>query len=92
MDTCLITFRSVTPAQRGENLLRREGITCSLQRTPKVLAEQGFESLSQTQAEKAFTMGMKMAAIVVTMLPVMLVFPFLQKYFMKGITIGAVKE
>ena len=41
MDTCLITFRSVTPAQRGENLLRREGITCSLQRTPKVLAEQG---------------------------------------------------
>ena len=58
----------------------------------QVLASQGFESLSQTQAQKAFTMGMKMAAIVVTMLPVMLVFPFLQKYFMKGITIGAVKE
>ena len=41
MDSCLITFRSVTPAQRGENLLRREGITCSLQRTPKAMAEQG---------------------------------------------------
>lgn len=41
MDTCLITFRSVTPAQRGEGLLRREGITCELQRTPRVLAEQG---------------------------------------------------
>lgn len=41
MDTCLITFRSVTPAQRGENLLRREGISCSLQRTPKALADQG---------------------------------------------------
>lgn len=41
METCLITFRSVTPAQRGENLLRREGIPCTLQRTPKVLAEQG---------------------------------------------------
>ena len=41
MDTCMITFRSVTPAQRGENLLRREGITCTLQRTPKVLADQG---------------------------------------------------
>ena len=41
METCLITFRSVTPAQRGENLLRREGISCTLQRTPKVLAEQG---------------------------------------------------
>ena len=37
----LITFRSVTPAQRAETLLRREGISCSLQRTPRVLAEQG---------------------------------------------------
>ena len=41
MDTCLITFRSVTPAQRGETLLRREGITCTIQRTPKQLADQG---------------------------------------------------
>ena len=41
MDMYLITFRSVTPAQRGEGLLRREGISCSLQRTPRVLAEQG---------------------------------------------------
>ena len=41
METCLITFRSVTPAQRGEVLLRKEGISCTLQRTPKLLAEQG---------------------------------------------------
>ena len=41
MDSCIITFRSVTPAQRGESLLRKEGIACSLQRTPRVLAEQG---------------------------------------------------
>lgn len=41
MDSCLITFRSVTPAQRGESALRREGISCSVQRTPKMLAEQG---------------------------------------------------
>ena len=41
MDMFLITFRSVTPAQRGEMLLRREGISCNLQRTPRVLAEQG---------------------------------------------------
>ena len=41
MDTCIITFRSVTPAQRGESLLRHEGISCALQRTPRVLAEQG---------------------------------------------------
>ena len=41
METCMITFRSVTPAQRGETLLRREGIACTLQRTPKALADQG---------------------------------------------------
>ena len=41
MDTCIITFRSVTPAQRGESLLQKMGIRCNLQRTPKVLAEQG---------------------------------------------------
>ena len=41
MDTCLITFRSVTPAQRGEVLLRREGIPAAVQRTPRALAEQG---------------------------------------------------
>ena len=41
MDFCMITFRSVTPAQRAENLLRKEGIACTLQRTPRVLADQG---------------------------------------------------
>ena len=41
MDFCMITFRSVTPAQRAENLLRKEGIACILQRTPRVLADQG---------------------------------------------------
>lgn len=41
MDSCMITFRSVTPAQRGEAALRREGIAVTLQRTPRVLAEQG---------------------------------------------------
>lgn len=41
MKACLITFRSVTPVQRAESLLRREGISCSLQRTPKWMEEKG---------------------------------------------------
>jgi putative aldouronate transport system permease protein len=38
-----------------------------------------------------FSDGMKMSAVMVTMLPIMLVFPFLQKHFAKGIFIGAIK-
>lgn len=41
MKFCMITFRSVTPAQRGEGLLRRAGLDCSIQRTPRWMEEQG---------------------------------------------------
>ena len=41
MENCMITFRSVTPAQRGELVLRQAGIPCAIHRTPRVLAEQG---------------------------------------------------
>ena len=41
MDNCMITFRSVTPAQRGEGLLRRAGIGCTLHRTPRWMEQQG---------------------------------------------------
>lgn len=36
-----ITFRSITFAQRGEGILRRKGITCTLQRTPRWMEERG---------------------------------------------------
>ena len=38
-----------------------------------------------------FSQGIQMATVVVIMLPVMVVDPFLQKYFTKGIMVGAVK-
>lgn len=37
----LITFRSVTFAQRGERALRGGNIQCRMQRTPKYLTERG---------------------------------------------------
>ena len=36
-----ITFRSVTVAQRGEQVLDQGGIRCTLQRTPKWMEEKG---------------------------------------------------
>lgn len=41
MNQYLITFRSVTYAQRGERSLMRHGITCDVMRTPKWMEEQG---------------------------------------------------
>ena len=45
----------------------------------------------------AFTMSdtpiqsVRLATIVVAILPIMMVYPFLQKYFVKGVMIGAIK-
>ena len=36
-----ITFRSVTFAQRGELVLNKAGIRCTLQRTPRWMESQG---------------------------------------------------
>lgn len=41
MKKCMITFRSVTPAQRAESALRRAGVECTIQRTPKWMEEKG---------------------------------------------------
>ena len=40
----------------------------------------------------SFSEGIKAAAVMVTMLPIMLVYPFLQRYFVKGVMIGAIKS
>lgn len=54
--------------------------------TAKVSEDGSGEELKQT-----FAVNVQMAAVVVTMLPIMVVYPFLQKYFMSGLTVGAVK-
>ena len=41
MKICMITFRSVTPAQRAEGVLKKTGIGCGIHRTPKWMEEQG---------------------------------------------------
>ena len=41
MNYYYITFRSVTHAQRGEKVLQKEGVRCTLQRTPRWMEEKG---------------------------------------------------
>lgn len=49
MEVYLITFRSVTPAQRGEAWLRKMGVDCSVRRTPRWMEEQGCGYSLQTR-------------------------------------------
>lgn len=41
MNMKLITFRSITPAQRGQRVLQQGGIESALMRTPRRMEEKG---------------------------------------------------
>lgn len=47
---------------------------------------------SELLAQTVYQNGVRMAAVVVVMTPIMTVYPFLQKYFLKGLLVGAVKS
>ena len=40
---------------------------------------------------ESYSDAIKMASIIVTMLPIMILYPFLQRFFLSGLTAGAVK-
>ena len=48
-------------------------------------------SILDKQMASIITNSVRMASIMVTTLPIMMLYPFLQKYFVKGVRIGAVK-
>jgi len=51
----------------------------------------GITTGSNNQS-KMTPQAIRSANIIITTLPIVLVYPFLQKYFVKGVTLGAVKE
>ena len=42
--------------------------------------------------ERSHPFTLKMAAIIIVITPIVIIYPFMQKYFIKGINLGAVKE
>ena len=54
------------------------------------LAQQAISVISQNQ--KANFQSIQMATIVVSTVPILCVYPFIQKHFVKGVMVGSVKE
>lgn len=54
-------------------------------------ADEFPEANKEIAAAGKFDQGMNMASIIVSVIPIMIVYPFLQKYFAKGLMLGAVK-
>ena len=52
MKMICITFRSITPAQRGQRLLRSRGLEVALQRTPRWMEERGCGYCLRLGSEK----------------------------------------
>jgi putative aldouronate transport system permease protein len=47
---------------------------------------------TQVQTSNTTSTSIKLAAMVITTLPICCIYPFFQKYFVKGVMVGAVKE
>ena len=75
-------------------LLINSGSKMTLQVVLKAIVAESaaLEDVSTGEAGMdAFAQGIKMAAVMLTMVPIMCLYPFLQKYFVKGVLVGSVK-
>jgi len=57
----------------------------------QMLLQSSDNAMEAGAGDFVFGPPVKMAAVFVTALPMLVVYPFLQKYFNKGVLLGAVK-
>lgn len=57
-----------------------------------ILIDGRTEDLLEDVPQVINTDAMKMASLVIATIPIMCIYPFLQKYFVKGVMVGSVKE
>ena len=74
------------------NLFTLQYLIMKLQRQVDFLtSSMGAKAMASMGNVTLPTIGVRMATAMVTIGPIILLYPFLQKYFIKGITIGSVK-
>lgn len=80
---------------RNNNLLPVQLLLNRIEKEIQFLAQAGGMaggSAMMTMQESIPNETVKMALVVIVVIPILISYPFFQKYFVKGITIGAVKE
>ena len=54
-------------------------------------AEDLIEKLLSSEAQNISTEGLRSAAVILSIIPIIAFYPFVQRFFVQGITIGSVK-
>ncbi|OMF23512.1 sugar ABC transporter permease [Paenibacillus sp. FSL H8-0548] len=83
-----VSNKDLIPVQTllQEMLTEAEALSSSMQRA----AQNGGQTVS-VNMEGATPESMRMALLVITVFPILCIYPFLQRYFVKGVMIGSVK-
>mgnify|MGYP005834590301 CR=1 FL=1 len=63
-----------------------------LSNTQDSVSAEELQNMSKDKVETVSPESIKMAITIVTTLPILCVYPFIQRYFIKGVTLGAVKS
>lgn len=74
-----------------KNLVGIQALLNNMLTNVQYLAQSMDASMVATDAASVPSLTMRMAVAVVGMLPMIILYPFFQKYYMKGLTVGAVK-
>ncbi|BFH16667.1 carbohydrate ABC transporter permease [Paenibacillus melissococcoides] len=83
-----VSDKNLLPVQTllQEMLMEAESLASSMQRA----AQQGGQTMSASTGGST-PESLRMALLVITVFPILCVYPFLQRYFVKGVMIGSVK-
>ena len=76
---------------RRKDLYTIQNVLNSMMNNVQFLKENTLDAASAQIVNQIPTQGVRMAIAVISVLPILMIYPFFQKAFVKGIVIGGVK-